>query len=164
MTEPSIHKAICPGTFDPITLGHVDMVERAIKVFDRVILAVSQGPGKKTLLNLEERMALIEETFRNRKESEVISFDGLLVDLAKKLGVNTILRGLRTVSDFEYENQMSDANRFMNQSMETIFMMTDRSCSHLSSSLIREIVTLGGSVNGMVPPAVERFLKEKKFL
>jgi len=154
-------KVVCPGTFDPITLGHENIIERGLKVFDCIIIAVSKNSNKSSLFSLENRVGMIREVFQGRKNIEVVTFGGLLVDLAKELGVFSILRGLRTVSDFEYEDQMANANRYMFKDLETIFMMTDRRFSHLSSSLIREIVELGGSVSGMVPPVVEQNLKQK---
>lgn len=153
--------AIVPGTFDPISLGHVDIVERGLKIFDRLIIAVAESSQKKTLFTLDERKAMIAETFEGRSEIRIEPFSGLLVDLSRKVKANFVLRGLRTVSDFEYENQMAAANRFMDNDLVTIFMMTDRGINHLSSSLIREIASLGGSVNGMVPGHVEKKLHKK---
>lgn len=153
--------AICPGTFDPVTLGHVDIVERGLAVFDRVVVAVAEGARKQPLFSLEERAALLRETFRDRKGVEVKTFRGLLVDFTRQEGAKTILRGLRTVSDFEYEVQMASANRFLASDVETLFMMTDNRYSHLSSSLIREIVALGGTTAGMVPDCVQKLIDQK---
>jgi len=146
---------ICPGTFDPLTFGHVDIIERGLRIFDKVIVGVSEGFIQKTLFSFQERREMIVENFKDRSEIEVKEFSGLLVDFARKVGVFTILRGLRTVQDFEYEHQMARANQLMDPQLETIFMMTDQRFSHLSSSLIREIVQLHGSVVGMVPLSVE---------
>ena len=154
--------AICPGTFDPVTLGHVDIIERGLKVFDRIIVGVTAGSSKPVLFSVEERVRFLREVFHNRKDVEIKAFEGLLVDFARKEGVHAVLRGLRTVSDFEYEVQMAAANRFMSPQLETFFVMTDGRYSHLSSSLIREILRFGGKVTGMVPPQLETLLQVKK--
>ena len=152
--------ALCPGTFDPITLGHVDIVERGLKVFDHIIIAVSQNPSS-CLFSGEERLEMVKETFRNRSNVEVKGFEGLLSEFAQELGIKVILRGLRTISDFEYENQMANANRFMVSDLDTLFMVTAGKYSHLSSSLIREILNFNGDISGMVPNQVESQIKQK---
>jgi len=154
--------AICPGTFDPITLGHFDIIERGLNLFDHIIVGVSQTAQKNVLLTLDERITLIKQTFAQRPEVSVECFEGLLIDFARRKKVKSILRGLRTVSDFEYEIQMATANRFLSSEVETLFMMTDGRFSHLSSSLIREILHFGGNIKGMVPQCIEAFLDKKK--
>ncbi len=153
--------AIYPGTFDPITLGHVNIIERGLKIFDRIIVAVASHSGKDPVFTIEERLELIRGAFKNDQRVTAESFDGLLVDFARRKGVKIILRGLRTVADFEYELQMSLANKKMYPEMETLFMMTEGAYSYFSSSLIKEIARLGGCLRGMVPENVEEALKKK---
>ena len=152
---------IYPGSFDPFTLGHLNIIERASRVFDKIVIAVARNVSKKTTFSIDERVETINEIFKNRENIEVDSFEGLLVEYAKKLGTNTVLRGMRSVSDFEYEMQMANANKTLNSELETVFMVTDSKFSHISSSLIREIITLGGSAEHLVPKIVETKLKEK---
>ncbi|GBD39697.1 Phosphopantetheine adenylyltransferase [bacterium HR37] len=153
--------AIYPGSFDPFTKGHINIIERGVKVFDEIIVAVAHNVSKKTIFTLEERVEIIREIFRNRPEIKVDYFEGLLVEYAKKVGTNIVLRGMRTVSDFEYELQMALSNKTLYPELETVFMVTESMYSHISSSLIKEIVTLGGSVRQMVPEIVEEKLREK---
>lgn len=153
--------AIYPGSFDPFTNGHINIIERGVKVFDGVIVAVAHNVSKKTAFTLEERVEIIHEIFRNRPEVKVDYFEGLLVEYAKKIGTNIVLRGMRTVSDFEYELQMALSNKTLYPELETVFMVTESLYSHISSSLIKEIITLGGSVKEMVPEIVEKKLREK---
>lgn len=153
--------AVFPGSFDPLTLGHVDIVLRALRVFDRVVVAVAVNPGKKSLFSEEERVETIREVFKKTSRVKVDSFDGLLVAYMKKAGSSVIVKGLRIGEDFEYERQMALANKSLERGMETIFMMTDPKYIYFSSSLIKEIVMFGGSVRAMVPAAVEKRLKEK---
>jgi pantetheine-phosphate adenylyltransferase len=153
--------AIYPGSFDPFTNGHINIIERGIKVFDRIIVAVAHNASKKTTFTLEERVEIIREIFRDRPEIKVDYFEGLLVEYAKKVGTNIVLRGMRTVSDFEYELQMALSNKTLYPELETVFMVTESVYSHISSSLIKEIITLGGSVKEMVPEIVEKKLREK---
>jgi len=153
--------AIYPGSFDPFTYGHINIIERGIKVFDRIIVAVAHNVSKKTTFTLQERVEIIGEIFHNRPEVKVDYFEGLLVDYTKKVGANIVLRGMRTVSDFEYELQMALSNKTLHPELETIFMVTEGAYSHISSSLIKEIITLGGSAKGMVPEIVEKKLREK---
>jgi len=152
--------ALCPGSFDPITLGHVDIVERGLKIFDRIIVAVSQNPDD-TLFSPDERLQMVQETFRDRAEIEIMGFEGLLAQFAKAQGIKVLLRGLRTVSDFEFENQMANANRFMVADLDTLFMVTEGKYSHVSSSLIREKLSFKGDISGMVPPQVETQIRSK---
>lgn len=154
--------AICPGSFDPPTEGHVNIIERGLALFDRVIVAVAVNSAKKTALSAPERMTLLKEIFKGRERVEVDTFqDRLLVEYVRSKGARVVLRGLRTVQDYEYEFQMALANKKMAPEIETIFMMTEAEFSHISSSLIKEILYLGGSGRGMIPPMAEKKLKEK---
>jgi len=153
--------AIYPGSFDPFTNGHINIIERGVKVFDKVIVAVAHNTSKRTTFTLEERVEIIGEIFKNRSEVNIDYFEGLLVEYAKKIGTNIVLRGMRTVSDFEYELQMALSNKLLYSELETVFMVTESVYSHISSSLIKEIITLGGSAKEMVPEIVEKKLREK---
>ena len=153
--------AVYPGSFDPPTMGHLNIIDRAAEVFDRVIVAVAINVSKRGLFSREERVGLLEGLVADRPNVSVDSFQGLLVDYMDKNGYTTVLRGIRTVSDFESELQMAQANRLLKENVDTVFMMTDAHYSHLSSSIIREIITLGGDTKGMVSPQVEAALKEK---
>lgn len=151
--------AVYPGTFDPVTNGHLDIIARASGHLDRLIVAVSQNPGKTPLFPLEERIALVKEATSAIDGVEVDSFEGLLVDFAKRRGASLIVKGLRVVSDFEYEMQMAQMNVHIG-GVETLFMVATPSYSFLSSSLVKEVARLGGDVEGLVPPVVVRRLKE----
>jgi pantetheine-phosphate adenylyltransferase len=153
--------AIYPGSFDPFTNGHQNVIERGIKVFGKVIVAVAHNTTKETLFTLEERVEILNEIFKGRDDVEVDYFEGLLVQYAKKKGTNIVLRGMRTVSDFEYELQMALANKSLSDELETVFMVTDSEFAHISSSVIKEVVSLGGPATHMVPEAVEVKLREK---
>jgi pantetheine-phosphate adenylyltransferase len=153
--------AIYPGTFDPITNGHIDVVQRSLNIFDKVIMAVSNNPEKKPLFTLEERIEMIKEAIGNWERFEVDSFQGLLVNYAIQRKATTIIRGIRAVSDFEYEFQMALMNRRLNPSVETVFMMPNDEYSFLSSRIVKEVISLGGSVKGLVPEIVEKKLQEK---
>ena len=153
--------AIYPGSFDPFTKGHQNIIERGVRVFGQIVVAVAHNTSKKTIFTLEERVELLNEIFRGREDVRMDYFGGLLVDYAKKMGTNIVLRGMRTVSDFEYELQMALANKTLSAELETVFMVTDSEFSHISSSVIREVVSLGGSAVNMVPQIVEIKLKEK---
>lgn len=153
--------AVYAGTFDPITFGHVDLLERASRIFDRVIVAVAVNKNKKPLFSLEERVVLATKALSNLKNIEVQGFDSLLLDFAKQHNANVILRGLRAVADFDYEFQLASMNRYMNQNIETMFMMPAEKYMYISSSLVREIAALGGDVSGFVPPAVVDALRGK---
>jgi len=152
---------IYPGSFDPFTFGHLDIIERGSKVFDKMVVAVAHNVSKKTTFSIEERVEVIEEVFKNNNKVEVDSFKGLLVDYSKSKGTNIVLRGMRSVSDFEYEMQMAHANKSLDPELETVFMVTSSKYSHISSSLIMEIVSLGGSAGDLVPEIVEKKLKQK---
>lgn len=152
---------IYPGTFDPITHGHVDLVTRASKLFDRVIIAVAQSDKKQPLFNLEDRIALCKKSFANLQGIEYVSFSGLTIDLAKRLDCYTFLRGVRAVADYEYELQLARMNRAMNPKVDTIFLTPGEGLSHVSSSLLREVASMGGDVSRFVPPHVLEALNGK---
>jgi len=153
--------AIYPGTFDPITNGHADLVARATKLFDKVIIAVAINPGKKPIFSLEERVRLAKETLAQYQNVEVCGFEGLLVDVAKEQQADVILRGLRAVSDFEHEFQLASMNRKMQPDVETMFLTPAEQFSYISSSLVREIAALGGDVSEFVAPNVLAALRTK---
>jgi pantetheine-phosphate adenylyltransferase len=153
--------AIYPGSFDPITNGHVDIINRGLKVFGQVIVAVLENPKKRPLFTTKERVRMIQDIFASKKEVEVRAFDGLLVDFARAQGTRVVIRGLRAISDFEYEFQMALMNRSLAPDIETFFMMPSVNYSFLSSNLVREVAGLGGSVEGLVPPSVAGKLRNK---
>lgn len=154
--------AVYPGSFDPPTLGHINVVERSAAIFDEVIVAVAKSTSKRYVFSTAERVELWKKLVPKKlKNVRVDTFSGLLVDYCEKKGARILLRGLRNTTDFEYEISMAHTNRTMKPDVETIFIMTEGGLSHLSSSLIKEIVMLGGSVKGMVPPMVERELKKR---
>ena len=153
--------AIYPGSFDPITFGHVNIVERALKVFDKIIIAVAINTSKKGTFPVKKRVEMMKHVFRNNNDVEVTSFSGLLVDYVRKRGAQSILRGIRTVTDFDYEFQMALANKSMDPEVEQVFMMTEGKYLYHSSSIIKEIAALGGCVSEMVPEIVETNLREK---
>lgn len=155
-------KAIYPGTFDPPTNGHLDLIDRSAKLFDVLIVAIGEQTAKNPLFSLEERLNMLKELCAQYPNVEVDHFTGLLVDYAKEKGAHLIIRGLRAVSDFEYEMQMALMNRKLAPDVETIFLMTSDKWSFLSSSLVKEIALLGGCVKDLVPPLVEKYLKEKR--
>lgn len=150
-----------PGTFDPITNGHLDLIERASNLFDKVIVAVARSAGKNPLFSVEERVALVEEVVQHKANIEVCGFSGLLVDLAKQKNANVFLRGLRAVSDFEYEFQLANMNRRLAPDVESLFLTPDEKYSFISSTLVREIAALGGDVNQFVPLAVQKALETR---
>ncbi len=152
--------AICPGTFDPITNGHIDIVQRSLRIFDEVIVAIAENPKKRPLFDIEKRLYLARESLKGMKGVRVESFDGLLVHYVKRVGGTAIVRGLRAVSDFEYELQMALMNRRLDAEIETVFMMPSEEYSFLSSTIIKEVAFYGGSVKGLVPEVVEKALKE----
>ncbi|MBO9130283.1 pantetheine-phosphate adenylyltransferase [Bacillus sp. 165] len=153
--------AICPGSFDPITLGHVDIIKRGAKVFEEVHVVVMNNSSKNPLFTAEERLELIREVTKDLSNVTVDVHSGLLVEYARVKNANAILRGLRAVSDFEYEMQITAMNRKLEKNVETFFMMTNNQYSFLSSSIVKEVAKYGGNVADLVPPAVEKALKEK---
>lgn len=153
--------AVYPGSFDPVTNGHLDVIERALKIFDKVIVAVGDNPGKKPLFTVDERIEMLKESTKNIKNAEIDAFDGLMLDYVKKKGSNVIIRGLRAVSDFEFEFQRALMNRKVTKDIETIFIMTKGSYVFLDSSIIKEMAMFGGCIRGLVPKIVEKKLKEK---
>jgi pantetheine-phosphate adenylyltransferase len=153
--------AIYPGTFDPITNGHIDLAQRAARIFDRVVVAVAANKGKAPLFNLEERVALAREALKDLANVEVLSFENLTVDCARASGAAVILRGLRAVSDFEFEFQLAGMNRHLGPELETMFLTPSDKYAFLSSSVIREIAKLGGDVSSFVPELVRAALVRK---
>ncbi|MBU0651633.1 MAG: pantetheine-phosphate adenylyltransferase [Proteobacteria bacterium] len=153
--------AVYPGSFDPITNGHVDIIKRGLGVFDELIVLIAYNPNKKTIFSLEERVEMIREVIRDFTNVRVDSFDGLLVEYVKVAGANVILRGLRALSDFEYEFQLALINRRLNRDVETIFLMTGYKWFYTSSTIINEAASLGGSVKGLVPEIVNQKLVER---
>ncbi|MDD5496140.1 MAG: pantetheine-phosphate adenylyltransferase [Candidatus Omnitrophica bacterium] len=152
---------VYPGTFDPITYGHIDIIKRASRIFDKVIVAVAHSESKGTLFSVEERLAMIRDSIKGTKNVVVEDFEGLVVDYVKKSGAKVMIRGLRMISDFEYELQMALTNRKLAGDIETIFMMPHESYSYISSKLIKEAVALGANVKNFVPGKVQILLKKK---
>ena len=153
--------AIYPGSFDPVTNGHLDIIERGLKLFDKIIIAILTNPDKKFLFTLEERVQMLEASMKKFSNVEISTFDGLTVDYAAQCNAQGILRGLRAMSDFEYEFQMALMNRRLNREIQTVFLMTGMRWIYTSSSIIKEAAQFGGSIKGMVPPGVEKRNKEK---
>lgn len=153
--------AIVPGSFDPVTNGHLDIIERAARTFENVTVAVVVNRAKTPFFTLEERVEMLREVCAHISNVQVDSFDGLLVEYARRRGAGIIVRGLRAVSDFEYESQMAHTNRRLLPDVETVFMMTGAEYSYLSSNIVREITLLGGSVEGLVPDSVKQRLRKK---
>jgi pantetheine-phosphate adenylyltransferase len=150
--------ALCPGSFDPPTSGHIDLIDRAIELFDRVVVSVIDNPSKSALFTAAERVALFSEIYG--EAAEVTTFSGLLVEHAREMGVDLVIKGLRTGGDYEYETQMAQMNRHLT-GMETVFIPTRPELRFISSSLVKEVARLGGSVSGLVPDIVEKALKER---
>ncbi len=155
-----MNRALYAGTFDPITYGHIDVVSRALKIFDKIILGVSTGP-KTTMFTQKQRIQLIHAVFRRNKRIEVVGFSSLLVDFAKSLHTNTIIRGIRAVSDFDYELQLTLMNRKLAPKIETIFLMPSEKYIFISSSLVKEIAALDGDISHLVPVTVVKALRRK---
>ena len=151
--------AIYPGTFDPVTLGHVDVVHRGLKLFDRIVVGVADNPQKAPMFDLDTRLGLVRETFAGEPRIEAVAFSGLLVELAHEQQAHAILRGLRAASDFEYEFQMATMNRRLDERIETVFVMAREDYTFVSSRFIREIASMGGDVSALVPPPVIPHLK-----
>lgn len=153
--------AVYPGSFDPPTNGHCDIIKRASKLFDCIIVAVAVNPAKKYFFSVDERVDMLREIVSQYDNIKVDYFDGLLVEYAEKKGAVSIIRGLRALSDFEYEFELALMNRHLNASVDTIFMMTDEHYSFIRSSLVREVARLGGDISDKVPRVVEKYLKER---
>jgi pantetheine-phosphate adenylyltransferase len=153
--------AIYPGTFDPITNGHLSVINRGLKIFDRLIVAILNNPKKVPLFTLEERLCMIKDVLHSETRLEVDTFDGLLVDYAVRRNVTVVLRGMRALSDFENEFQMALMNKKLNRNIQSIFLMTDYKWFYTSSTIIKEAATMGGDVSGLVPGIVNQKLKDK---
>jgi len=152
--------ALCPGTYDPMTEGHKDVVLRCSKVFDKVIVAVSNNIRKKTLYSVDRRINFVKKVLTGIKNVEVIPFSGLLVDIAKERGADVIVKGLRAISDFEYEFQMAQINKKLNPELETMFLVTNPKFAYLSSSAVKEVANLKGCISGLVPKEIESDIVE----
>ncbi|PWW27495.1 phosphopantetheine adenylyltransferase [Cytobacillus oceanisediminis] len=153
--------AVCPGSFDPITYGHLDIIKRGAKVFDQVYVVVLNNSSKNPLFTVEERISLIEEVTKDIPNVKVDSFQGLLMDYASSVKASAVIRGLRAVSDFEYEMQITSMNRVLNDEVETFFIMTNNQYSFLSSSIVKEVAKYNGDISELVPDTVEKALKVK---
>jgi len=153
--------AVYPGSFDPITNGHLDIIERAIDIFDELIVAVAINPNKSTLFPAEERLEMIKEATKNLEKVKVQSFSGLLIDFMKRNSANIIIRGMRAISDFEHESQLALMNKKLAPEIETLFMVTCSKYSYLNSSIVKEIASMGGCISQLVPEIVEENLRKK---
>jgi len=154
--------AMYPGTFDPVTRGHEDLLRRASRIFDRIVVAIAANPGKQPMFNLEERVALAEAVLADIPGIEVMGYEGLTIDFARQHDLGAIIRGLRAVSDFEYEFQLANMNRHLTDEVETVFLTPTERYTYISSSLVREIAMLGGDVGEFVSPLVEKALLERR--
>ncbi|HVF53210.1 MAG TPA: pantetheine-phosphate adenylyltransferase [Actinomycetota bacterium] len=153
--------AMCPGSFDPPTNGHIDVIERAARYFDRVVVAIIANPSKQPLFSLEERAEMLKEALAHVEDIEIASFDGLVVDFARSRGLELIVKGLRAVSDFEYELQMAGMNEALSPGLDTVFVTAKPEWAFLSSSLVKEVAKYGGQIEGLVPPNVSEALKNR---
>lgn len=153
--------AVCPGSFDPVTYGHLDIIERGAALFDRVIIAMAVNPSKSPLFSVEERLEMLRECTSSLTNTSVTFFEGLLVEFAVSQGAQSIVRGLRAMTDFEYEFQMALMNKRLHPEIETVFLMTRNEYSYLSSSVVKDLVSFGGNVTGLVPPNVADRIREK---
>lgn len=153
--------AVYPGSFDPITNGHLDIIERASKIFDKVVVGVLNNKNKNPMFSADERVMLIKKVTRNLSNVDVACFDGLLVDFARQHNANVIIKGLRTVNDFEYEFQMALLNKTLNSECETMFMMTNSKYSYISSSMVKELAGYNGDLAGLVPTEIIHYIKDK---
>jgi pantetheine-phosphate adenylyltransferase len=160
-TSPSARIAVYPGTFDPLTNGHVDIIQRGAALFDRIVVAILVNPAKAPLFTVEERVEMTRAAFKSQPDVEVDTFDGLLVEYARQRQATVVGRGLRAISDFENEMQMALMNRHLSSTIETVLMMPAEAYTYLSSRLVKEVFALGGSVRGLVPELVEARLREK---
>ena len=154
-------RAVYPGMFDPIHNGHVDVIQRSLQIFDELIVAVVANPSKQPLFTMKERLEMIDEATSDLSNFRIVAFDGLLIDLVARERADCIVRGIRAVSDFEYEFQMALMNRKLRSTVETVFLMPHEKYTYISSRLIKEVASFGTSVAGMVPPIVEKRLAEK---
>jgi pantetheine-phosphate adenylyltransferase len=159
--KPDTVIALYPGSFDPITNGHLDLIARGAMLFDRLIVAILRNADKPPLFSVEERIAMLREVVREYPNVEVDSFDGLLVDYATRKGATVLLRGIRAISDYEYELQMALMNRRLRPEIETVFLMAGEAYSFISSRLVKEVIALGGNISGLVPPLVEVQLRKR---
>lgn len=157
----SLKIAIYPGSFDPVTCGHLDIIKRSCKIFDKVIIAVLNNSAKRPLFTVEERMDLLRRCTVDLPNCEIDSFDGLLMDYAKQKGAATVIRGLRAISDFEYEFQMALLNKKLNPEVENLFMITNLNCLYISSSVVKEICQFGGNIDGLIPAEIINDVKYK---
>jgi len=158
----STRLAVYPGSFDPLTNGHIDIIERATTLFDRVVVAILTNASKQPLFRADERVAIVREVFGGRSEVEADTFEGLLVDYARRRKAHAIVRGVRGATDFDYEWQMALMNRHLAPSIDTVFLMPSEKFTYVSASLVREIAALGGPLTGLVPPAVEARLNSRR--
>ena len=161
-TPPTGRIAVFPGSFDPLTNGHVDIILRSARLFERIVVAVLVNQDKTALFSPDERVSMIREVFREYSNVEAESFNGLLVEYARRRRASAIIRGIRAVSDYEYEFQMALMNRHLEPMLETVFMMPAEQYTYLSSRLTKEVFSLGGNVSGLVPPAVEVWMRQKQ--
>jgi len=161
MADKNQKIAIYPGSFDPVTNGHLDILERALKIFDRIILAVGDNPGKKPLFTVGERLGILRAVCKGMKNVEIDSFSGLMIEYAKQRNADAIIRGLRAVSDFDYEFQLALMNRNLDCDIETVFIMTAEKYVYLNSGIVKEISRYNGNVKGLVPKEVDSFLMKK---
>jgi pantetheine-phosphate adenylyltransferase len=159
--KPTSVVAIYPGSFDPVTNGHLDLIARGARLADRLIVAILRNESKQPLFSVDERMAMVAEALEGYENVEIDSFDGLLVDYASNRGATAILRGIRAISDYEYELQMALMNRRLRPEIETVFLMAGEAYSFISSRLVKEVIRLGGNISGLVPPGVELRLKQR---
>ncbi len=153
--------AVYPGSFDPVTYGHIDVIERALKIFDKIIVALGDNPEKTSLFSVEERLEMLKESLKKHKNVEIDVFSGLLIDFVKKKKSNVIVRGLRAVSDFDYEFQRALLNRRITTDIETVFIMTRGKYCYLNSSIVKEMAQFKGDVSALVPEIVDKKLKER---
>ena len=160
--KPSDRVAVYPGSFDPLTNGHVDIIQRGARLFDRIVIAILTNIGKSPLFTIEERVEIARDVFRDKPNVEVDTFEGLLVDYARHREASVIVRGLRAFSDFEYELQMALMNRRLSPDLETVFMMPAEAYTYVSARLVKEAFALGGSIDGLVPEMVEAKLRRKQ--